>query len=108
MARPLHEYETGYGSSIAPRRGLRLRPELSGEAGRRGVWPIVTNFPLESTPGDECALCMRGVVKLLETCDLAMSVDGDWFLDRTGSWYMLRFVVGMLESLSGLLTLTGL
>ena len=33
IARPLQE--TGYDSSMAIRRGLLLRPELSGEAGRR-------------------------------------------------------------------------
>lgn len=35
IAKPLQD--TGYDSSIALRRGLLRRPELRGEAGRRGV-----------------------------------------------------------------------
>lgn len=79
MAKPLHE--TGYDSSMALLRGLLRRPLLNGEAGLRGVMNAgVMNLPLESTPGDECALCIRGIVNPLEVCGLVI-VEGELFLE---------------------------
>ena len=69
-----------------PRSGLRRRPALSGEAGRLGaLCPGVMNLPLESTPGDECALCIRGIVRPVPVCGRDIGVDGDKFLDLIGN-----------------------
>lgn len=76
IASPLHD--TGYDSSIALLSGLLLRPELKGDAGRLGaVWPKVMNRPLESTPGDECALCINGIVIPREVCGRPCGVEGE-------------------------------
>lgn len=91
IASPLHE--TGYDSSIAFLRGLLRRPLLNGEAGRRGVVNAgVMNLPLESTPGDECALCMRGIVNPVEVCGLVI-VEGEVFLEWKGNWC----IIGLLD-----------
>ena len=56
------------------------------------------NLPLESTPGDECALCIRGGIEPVEVCGRAIGVDEDWLCERTGNWCTMGFI-GILGSL---------
>jgi len=90
MLTPYHD--EGYVSSIVLM-GLLLRPEVSGDDGLPGAVKLgVTTRPDESTPGEECALCIKGIAGDEQSRECVLG--GEWFPGRRGNCVGVGVEVG--------------